>query len=148
MAWASESIAVYGDVRERYENVGDLTDDKNTVITSTIAKAKAYIGRKLDLTLKSKHALRDYSETDLKELISNPSVLKYACVAWTLKLLFEDNSFNDEDFNYIKMKDFEREFKDEFSTAVQLIEFDEDESGDISDKEKAGSIGATGFFRV
>lgn len=148
MAWDSEPIAVYSDVRDRYENAGDLTDDQNTVITSTIAKAKAYIGRKLDLTLKSKHALRDYTETDLKELISNPSVFKYACTAWTLKLLFEDNSFNDEDFNYTKMKDFEREFKDEFGTAVQLVEFDEDESGDISDEEKAAGIGVTGFFRV
>lgn len=153
MSWASANIATTDDVRNRYKNVGELTGesveaDQNTMIDEYIVKAKDYIGRKLDVVLKPMHADYDYDATDLKDLISNPTVFKHACVAWTLKLMFEDNAFNDEDFNNMKMKDFEKEFEREFSIAKQLVEFDKDESGDIDQEEEAGGIGSNHFFRV
>ena len=153
MAWASATIATNADVRDRYKNVGELTGEsteaaQNTVIDEYIEKAKDYIGRELDVVLKPMHADRDYSETDLKELINNPTIFKYACVAWTLKLMFEDNSFNEDDFNHQKMADFEKEFRREFTIARQLVEFDKDESGDIDQNEQAGGFGANHFFRI
>lgn len=153
MAWASATLATNDDVRDRYKNVGELTGEsteaeQNTVIDAYIEKAKDYIGRELDVVLKPMHADYDYDTTDLKDLINNPSVFKYACVAWTLKLMFEDNAFNEDDFNHQKMSDFEKEFKREFAIARQLVEFDKDESGDIDQEEEAGGIGSNHFFRV
>ena len=154
MSWADATLATYQDVLDRYANAYDLTGetveaDQQAKIEEYIGKAKDKIGRLLDVELRPRWAeIGVDSATDLKDLINNPDVFKHACVAWTLRLMFQDNSTQLEDF-YDKMQDeFEKEFREEMNIAVALVEFDYDQSGDIEDDEKAtGPIGNK-FYRV
>lgn len=153
--WTYADLAEYADVRSRYTRAGDLTGEsttsaQNTQITTFITKAKTHIGRRLDSELRKMHSDRVYdSSQNLKDLISNPSVLKEAAVAWTLKLLCEDAAgVIDTDYNHQKMLDFHREFEEEFRIALSLIEFDKDASGAIEQDEREQGLTSTTFFRV
>lgn len=146
--WSETALCTYTDVRNRYSRVGDLTnesvtDDQNTAITAEIALAKIDIGKKLDADLRSKKSFNDYDVTDIKDLINNLAVLKEACVARTLDRLFEDNAIDADDYNSMMMNKLHREYKEFYNAGMQLIEFDEDESGEIEQEEEG--IGPSEF---
>lgn len=151
--WSEATLCDYDDVRDEYADVGALTgetvtNNQNTVITAYIAKAKVYIGRKLDVILRARHGNEDYTVTDLKDLISNPEELLAASVAHTLHLLFKDNENSPDDYNAYKAEQYRLKFKDDFSDGAALLRFDADESGDIDQEEKAVGIGANRFYRI
>jgi len=154
--WGTTVLAVYGDVTTRYARALSLTDQpdsdptaQQTEVTGYIAKAKEYIGRNLDVVLRQRFATENWVATDdLKDNISNLDVLKNACVARTLYLLFENNTFNDTDYNYTMMEKYAKEFKDEFTIAENLLRFDLDADGDISQQELIQGFGSVHFNRV
>jgi len=153
--WSTTILAVYSDVVTRYARALSLTDQpdtdpaaQQTDVTAYIAEAQKYIGRKLDVTLRQQYATQNWVATDdLKDNISNLDVLKDACVARTLYLLFENNTFNDVDFNYSMMERFKAEFKDEYTIAANLLRFDQDADGDISQQELIQGFGVGHFLR-
>ncbi len=152
MAWADVTLAEAADVRERYPRVGEICESEvkaaqDKEITEFIAKAKAFIGRKLDVIILSRYADREFQAADSKDLITNPSVLKDSCVAWTLKLMFENVELNEGDYNSVKKQDFETEFKEEFNIASALLKFDEDE-GQESDTQKRLGLAENVFYRT
>lgn len=152
--WAAATLADYDDVIDRYANALELTDEtveasQQTDVTAYIAKAKTHIGRMLDVMLLQKFAQNDYdATTELKDKISNVEVLKEACVAWTLYLLFMDNSFSEGDYNSMMQDEFKKEFDREYKTGVALLRFDQDDDGEISQDELAQGIGGTRWDRV
>lgn len=153
MAWTDETLAVPEDVRERYPRVGDLCEstvlaEQDEEIEAYIAKAKKNIGRKLDLTLSSKYAGKEFDAPDMKDLIINPSVLKESAVADCLRLMFEDAESAEDDYNNLKKRSFEKEFREEYNIATALIIFDEDESGSGDKSEKTQGFGNNTFVRV
>ena len=154
MAWSDATLAEPKDVRKRYGRAGELTGEEgeaaqNNKLNEYISRSKEYIGRRLDVELKPLLREKSYSAADLKDLISNPDVFKPACVAYALKLLCEDAILvSEEELNYSRMKDFEKEFEREFSMSLRLTQYDSDESGDISDEEKAEGLSDTTFFRI
>ncbi|HFQ93908.1 MAG TPA: hypothetical protein ENK32_07860 [Anaerolineae bacterium] len=147
--WSTVTLATYSDVTDRYARALELTDktavaEQQTEVTAYIARAKSYIGRKLDSSLQSKFVQNEnFTATDdLKDYIANPEKLKEACVAYTLYLLFENNILNDQDFNYVMMDKFMKEFKSEYAMAVSILRFDQDRDGSISTAELQQGFGA------
>jgi len=152
MAWATETLAEAADVRERYKRVAEICESESTPVQDAeiegfIAKSKAYIGRKLDVIILSRYADKEFSAADSKDLITNPAILKNACVAWTLKLMFENVELNEGDYNSVKKQDFEKEFKEEFAISSALLKFDEDEGAE-SDVQKRLGLAENVFYRT
>lgn len=151
--WSATDLCDYDDVRNEYEDVGDLTGEtvtanQNTVITAYIAKAKIFIGRKLDVILRAKHSVEDYEATDLKDLISNPEELLAASVDYTLHLMFRDNETSSDDYNAYKGHEYLGKFKEDFADGAALLRFDADESADIDQEERSIGIGTNRFYRI
>ena len=152
--WSTTALCTYTHVRDEYADVGDLTGEtvtanQNTVITAYIAKAKIYIGRKLDVILRGKHSSEDYgADADLKDLISNHSELQAAAVSYTLHLLFKDNESSPDDYNAYKAEQYRLKFKDDFADGAALLRFDADASEDIDQEERAIGIGTNRFYRI
>lgn len=153
--WSEASLATYTDVIGRYSRAYDLTGEtllanQQAAVTAYIAKAKEYIGRRLLTDLRKLWVEMDLdTDAEIRDYLANPEVFKEAAVAWTLKLLFEDNSFEEGDYHDKRMRDFMAEFRVEFDLAMTLVEFDRDTSGDIDEAEKAGSgVSEYRFMRV
>jgi len=155
MAWTDHTLAAAADVRARYARAGDLTEktivaEQDTEIEAYIARTKEFFGRMLDrhlLTYRQRLSLSDYP--NLKDYITNAdTVFKHAAVAWALKLLFEDNSVREDDYNAVKMREFEAEFKREWDLSVGLMEFDADASGALDDDEAGQGARSYRFDRV
>ena len=150
--WSDTALCTYTNVRDRYSRAGDLTgesvaDDQNTEITAVIVKAKAIISKRLDDDLKRNYADADF-DNDLKDNIDNPEVFKEACVAYTLMLLFEENTIDPEDYSYRQMLKFQKEYEQFYNIGVNLINYDVDESGDIEDEEKSRASGRYRIARI
>lgn len=152
--WSATALCTYTDVTARYARVDDLTDPTSgqtaqQQVEAYAAKAKDHIGRLLDVVLRERReeiTLADLA--DLKDAIGDLTVFKEGCVAWTLKLLFEDNSIREDDYNDKKMRDFQTEFKREYQIALQLMTLDIDQSADISDAEALAGPAGNRFMRV
>jgi len=154
--WSALTLCVHGDVVGEYGKALELTDEtieanQQADVTTAIAKAQEIIGRMLDASLEQYYGINLGSYTaaeDLKDHLANPEVLKYACIAKTLEVLFRDNVLSEGDFNHVREKRFEKEFKKEYTIAVGKLRFDKDDDGDISDEELASKMGSNRIVRV
>lgn len=148
MPW-SDPIAIIDDVKNRFQDVVNATAD-DAEIQTYIDRAKEELGIRLDAELQSKwKEIPDPdSVTDIKDLIQNTDVFKRAHVALTLKLIYEDNSYNDEDMNAQRARNFEREFREFYKIGLQLMQFDLNQDSNVSMDEKAKSPVGNRFYRV
>jgi len=146
LAWADTNLAEPGDVLSRSSDADQHAGDRS--IADYLASTKELFGRKLDQTLRAKRdEITKTEQADLKDLINNLTVLKNAAVAHTLMRIHSDSIISEGDFHQIKRDEYQREYTEEWNIATSLIEYDSDQSGDISDEEAAAHFGYNRFER-
>ncbi len=146
--WSNATLAVEADVTSRYSRASSLLASGET-ISDFITKAKEEIGDALDVDLRQYRGEISITDVaDLKDLIANPTVFKAAAVAYALKLLFEKNIFEAEDFHDRQMRIYTQEYREMYQRGLNLMQFDKDAGGAIEDEEYADGIPANRFRRV
>lgn len=98
------------------------------------ASAKADIERRLRYNFRDRELATQAS--DVLDLISNPEVLKAAAACKTIELCARNNIAMVGDAWSEKARIYGKEFDREFSEALGMIDFDENEDNAIDDSEK------------
>lgn len=133
ITWSSTVLCTDADLREFETDVLHWTGDE-AVADKWRSKAKDLIAQSLDLRLRTIELETDAD--DVKDLISNPEVLKDAACYLSLHLIAMDVSHAAGDLYDRKAEVYYQKHKEELERALALVHLDLDESGTIETSEK------------
>jgi len=139
--WADTTLCTDGDIIGFESSWPEWTTDAD----AWRAKSKAQIEKRLRFILRERELLTD--ATEVLDLIANPEVFQDAACYIALALCATNNTTHPQDAWAAKAKLYDDKFTDEFDRAVEMMAFDEDESGAIDDSEKYQVTGAVRFSR-
>ncbi len=151
--WSAVTLCTYSDLQDHYPDVLELTGESGATAQSTTndwcTRAQEEIGLRLDDVLRQKYAQNDYTTSeDLKDHISNATVLQLACIYLALAKMFKDNVIHKGDYYNTRQLEYEMLYGDELDSAIGRLRFDQDKDGSIDDPEMAQGTGRYRFDRV
>lgn len=128
--WADISLCTDGDIIAKESSWPQWTTDSD----AWRAEAKSEIETRLRHLFRERELMTE--ATEVLDLIANPEVLTRAAAYMALHLCANSNITAPGDTWALKAKTYEEKFDPEFDRAVDMIQFDEDESGTIEESEK------------
>jgi hypothetical protein len=141
MSWSTATLCTDADLLGFEATWLEWTSDAD----AWRAKAKQQIEKRLRYLLRAREL--ETAAAEVLDLILNPSVLRDAACYMTFALVAQSNMTHPQDAWAAKLKHYGELFMLEMDQAVEMIEFDADESGTIDDSEKYRLTGAVRFTR-
>jgi hypothetical protein len=128
--WSAATLCTDADILGYESTWLDWTNDT----ARWRAKAKA------EIEIRLRHAMRDRElETDaddVLDLIANPEIFVRPACFFALALCAQNNTVQKDDTWAFKSAHYEKQADEAMGLSMEMIEFDQDESGTIDDSEK------------